>query len=360
VKRTLQAAYRRAYEGINTRLPGWAGGRFAAYSRPSSIVLLLTERCNARCVHCDIWKNRGREDSPDATQWKTLLSDLRRWLGPVQVTLTGGEALLRPFAIDLVRHGSSLGLFIELLSHGYWEDQTKIEQLALAAPGRVTISLDGLGEIHSVIRGRTGFFEKTHRTLQTLNRIRRERRLNLSILLKTVIMDQNLDSVCDIAHFAHERGLEVFYQPIEQNYNTSEDLRWFEHSPTWPKDPAHAIAVVEKLIALKRQGLPIANSAAQLEVMIPYFRDPESWQRLTQSHTAHRRRFMCAALAFVQIQANGDVRICARKPPVGNITQRPIRAIWRDRPHWWENGCCFEPHNEPTPSSLLPQEPGVE
>src|SRR5215467_3605025 len=142
---TLQTLnYRRFYEGINYRLRTFAGGRAANLCRPTSIALLMTERCNARCIHCDIWKNRGRENTPTLTEWKMVLNDLRRWLGPVHVVLTGGEALLNPDTVELVAYGSSIGLFIEILSHGFWEDQSRIERLALARPGRVTISFDGV------------------------------------------------------------------------------------------------------------------------------------------------------------------------------------------------------------------------
>jgi hypothetical protein len=55
--------YQRVYEGVNYRLRTFAGGAWAARCRPVSIALLLTEPCNVRCVHCDIWKNRGKEDS---------------------------------------------------------------------------------------------------------------------------------------------------------------------------------------------------------------------------------------------------------------------------------------------------------
>jgi MoaA/NifB/PqqE/SkfB family radical SAM enzyme len=340
--RSLDLIHKRLHEAVNYRLRTFAGGRWASSCRPTSIAVLLTERCNARCVHCDIWKNRGKEDSPAADQWKEFLSDLRCWLGPVQVILSGGEAILNPYAIDLVSYGSSLGLFIELLSHGFWEDQTKIERLALAKPARVTISLDGLGETHSRIRGREGFFEKTEKTIQTLRRMRREHQLDLSIRLKTVIMDQNLDDVCEIARFADREGLEIFYQPIEQNYNTLEDGRWFEHSDTWPKDTPKAIHTVERLRQLKLQGLPIANSFAQLEAMIPYFRDPASLRLATQSHSAHERQLLCSALTMLQVQSNGDVTICNAKAPVGNIKSKPIREIWETRPHWWESGCCLQ------------------
>src|ERR1041384_3837293 len=72
--------YRRVHEKINYRLRTFANGSFAAHCRPTSALFLLTELCNARCVHCDIWKNRGKEDSPSVEQWKQVLTDLRGWL----------------------------------------------------------------------------------------------------------------------------------------------------------------------------------------------------------------------------------------------------------------------------------------
>jgi MoaA/NifB/PqqE/SkfB family radical SAM enzyme len=72
-------------------------------------MFLLTERCNARCVHCDIWKNKGDEGSPTAAQWSRVLDDLRSWLGPVSIVFTGGEALLKPYALELAAHAASRG-----------------------------------------------------------------------------------------------------------------------------------------------------------------------------------------------------------------------------------------------------------
>ena len=239
-------------------------------------------------MHCDIWKNRGKEDLPTVDQWKTVLRDLRRWLGPVHVVLTGGEALLMPFATDLVAYGSSIGLLIEHLTHGYWLDQSRIERLALANPWRVTISLDGIGEVHDAVRRRDQFFDIVVTSIGTLKRVRAEKRFKYSIRLKTVIMEQNLDSVCEVARFARDGGLEAYYQPIVQNYNTVEDARWFEHNPTWPKDPTKAVAVVEQLIAMKRDGYPIANEVHDLEVMIPYFRDPNAMCVATRAHAARK------------------------------------------------------------------------
>jgi MoaA/NifB/PqqE/SkfB family radical SAM enzyme len=338
----LRELYWNLHVGANYRLRTFAGGRWASHCRPTSIVLLLTERCNARCVHCDIWKNRGKEDSPSLEQWQTVLSDLRAWLGPAQVTFTGGEALLKPYTIELVRHAHSLGLKLEVLTHGYWDDQSKIEQLALGRPSRLTVSLDGVGEKHNQVRGRPDFFEKTSRSIETFLRIRRERGLGYTVRLKNVLMSHNLDQAEAVASFGNRDGMEVFYQPVEQNYNTAEDPKWFEHSENWPRDPSVAVAVIGRLIALKRQGYRIANSYSQLEAMVPYFRNPGSMRVAVQSHSAHERRALCAALTMLQFQANGDVTVCYGMPPVGNIRNAPIRQIWERRPRFWESGCCLE------------------
>src|SRR6185369_7668973 len=96
-------AHWRIYEGVNYRLRTSLGGRLADRCRPVSIIILLTENCNAKCVHCDIWKNRYKEDTTKE-QWQTVFTDLRRWLGRVHVVISGGEALIKPFTTDLVKH----------------------------------------------------------------------------------------------------------------------------------------------------------------------------------------------------------------------------------------------------------------
>jgi MoaA/NifB/PqqE/SkfB family radical SAM enzyme len=334
---------RRVREVINWRLRTVVGGRWAGYCRPSSVVIVLSMRCNARCVHCDIWKNRGiEEDRPSLDQWKAFLTEVRSWLGPAHVVITGGEALLNPQTPQLLAHGTSIGLCMELLTHGYWQDQSKIEAAARAKPWRITLSVDGIGETHSLVRGRPEFWSKTSRSIATLSRLRQRERLGYAIRLKTVIMQQNLHDAGNVARFAAENGLEVFYQPVEQNYDTPEDLQWFKHSANWPSDSGKAVAVVQELIGLKAQGFPIRNSLAELEVMIPYFQNPATNQLTVQSHSAHEARTLCAALTTMQLEPNGDVGTCFRMPSVGNIKRASIREIWSNRPRRWEGGCCLE------------------
>jgi hypothetical protein len=102
------------------------------------------------------------------------------------------------------------------------------------------------------------------------------------------------------------------------------------------------VAAVSGLIELKRQGLPIVNSDAQLNAMIPYFRDPAASRVAVQSHIAHEQKPVCSALTLMQVLPNGDVLACYGMPPVGNIRNSSIREIWESRPRWWRSGCCLD------------------
>lgn len=293
-------------------------------------------------MHCNIWMNKGPEDFLSLDAWKACLSDLADWLGPVQVTLTGGEALLRSFTPELVAHGVSEGLAIELLTHGYWSDHDRLRQAALANPWRITFSLDAIGETHSKVRGRAKFWERSHASMQMLTALRADRRLDTIIRLKTVLMNDNMAEAANVARFAAKNGMEVFYQPVDRNYNSAEDPLWFTTAPTWPKDPELAAATVSELLRLKKEGFPIANSVAQLEIMIPYFRNPNSMQTAIYSQAAHEEESNCSALTTLQIHPNGDVRACASRAPFGSLREHSVRELWRQRPHYWAGGGCCQ------------------
>lgn len=117
---------------------------------------------------------------------------------------------------------------------------------------------------------------------------------------------------------------------------------WFEHSETWPDDALETVKVVRQLGELKKLGLPIVNSLEQLDVMIPYFLDPASSRVAIQSHSAHEPQLLCSAATTLQIQANGDVKVCTTRGAIGNFRSKSIREIWAARPHWWQEGCCLE------------------
>jgi Fe-coproporphyrin III synthase len=117
------------------------------------VTLLLTERCNSRCVSCDYWRH-GREDISLA-QVEKLLPSFKQ-LGTRIAVVSGGEPLLHPQWMPIAEALRGAGLQLWLLSSG----------LSLAkharAVGRlfqtVTVSLDGVDRpTYTAIRGLDAF-----------------------------------------------------------------------------------------------------------------------------------------------------------------------------------------------------------
>ena len=87
-------------------------------SKPTGAIAILTYRCNARCVHCYSY-DVPRMEELSTDQWFAALDELRSWLGPVFLSITGGEALLRKDALEIAGHAARLGFWVELLTNGW-------------------------------------------------------------------------------------------------------------------------------------------------------------------------------------------------------------------------------------------------
>ena len=111
---------------------------------PTWVCLMLTERCNSKCVHCDLWKCDASQEELTTEEWKATLEDLSRWLGPSIIVITGGEAFLRRDAMEIIGHACRLGLRPEILTNGLSTKRARCEELVKMQPFQITVSLAGV------------------------------------------------------------------------------------------------------------------------------------------------------------------------------------------------------------------------
>lgn len=270
---------------------------------------------------------------------KKLYRELRSWLGPCWLVITGGEALLRKDATELAAYASSLGFEVEFLTNGYMLEEAA-EGLAAAALGCVTISCDGSRrETLNMVRGREDFFERVMRGIESLVRCRRGRK-NFHIRLKTVVMKTNLAELSEIAMLADDWGVEVFYQPIEQNYAQTYNADWYRRSALWVDDSKKAKEALEELVHLKQQGLPISNPESNFIIMKDYFSYPDRLMRIVRNHAPDRESDIClSGVGYCEILPDGKMKICGEGPAIGDCRDTHPREVWRRRPTCWRDGC---------------------
>jgi MoaA/NifB/PqqE/SkfB family radical SAM enzyme len=190
--------------------------------RPFLLTVVVTHRCNSRCVMCNLWEEK-KSPMLSLDEYRHMF---RQPFPSVRVlTLTGGEPTLRgdlPEIFEIVRAACPKLEHVELASHGMNPErqlgmvETMLANAALK-PGRLRrfnlqISLDGVGDGHDKVRRIPNGFEKVCRTLDGVAKLR-ERFPMLSSKLSCVVMPQNLDQLEPLRAFAAERGLFIHFSP---------------------------------------------------------------------------------------------------------------------------------------------------
>jgi len=312
-------------------------------NKPTYICAKMTMRCNSHCLHCNIWNIDFGEDELSTNEWFRILKKLREWLGSFNMVFTGGEALLRSDMIDILTYAVNIGIQCELLSNSIMVDDSLAKDIVHTGISQFTTSFDGIkAETHDRVRGKVGFHDKTVDAVTALCAYRNKEKKPLRILLKTVISANNLLELTAIAQFSQEMGVEVLYQPIEQNYSEEPNANWYKHSPLWIHDTKRLTDEISNLQDLKRQGYPIGNSINDLSTIIRYFEYPDEMMTAVQNHDTQSSADTCgAAVGSFVISSNGDVRMCFRMEPIGNLRLLSPKEIWNKRKRCWVSGCDF-------------------
>ncbi len=144
----------------------WAKLHEEAWSQyfPLFCTIETTLLCNLKCVHC---YNFDRSESPKKELYQTLSWDVLEPLlydlytaGTLQVSFSGGEALLYPDLERAIRITTDLGMFARVKSNGVLLNENKIDQLIRAGAVGVDISLYGSSsKNHDSFTRKTGSFE---------------------------------------------------------------------------------------------------------------------------------------------------------------------------------------------------------
>jgi MoaA/NifB/PqqE/SkfB family radical SAM enzyme len=301
----------------------------------------LEQRCNLRCNHCGIWRNRSLTGGLSLHDRKVIIERLHLWAsGPLTINFLGGELLLLPDIDAIIGHCSQLGIRTSLTTNGTLIDVRAAERLAAAGLTFISVSIDSVApEIHDRTRGVRGAHERALDGLALLNALGAGRP---TIYVNSLIMRQNLNELVQLARWTDELKLAgITFQPIAPPHlfakHAARDLisrfcnvarldgllemvrqrdrRWYGHNELWP-DPAAAAAVIAALIELKQSGLPIRNTRTDLERFALYFRDPSRFFSTCE----------CTACEALTIADDGAMKHCLAEDSLGDARRDDIAA----------------------------------
>lgn len=172
-----------------------------------SLALEITKRCNLRCLHCYMSAGDGPEDELTIEEIKNLLRSAKE-LGMRSVSIGGGEPLMRPDYLDIIKYALSLDLLVALGTNGTLLDK-KIAEYLSELPIKVQISLDGARKkTHDSIRGE-GSFDSAVRGIDNLI----EKGMGIDIVIAFTPMSLNVSDVPELIDFALKKKIQVIQFP---------------------------------------------------------------------------------------------------------------------------------------------------
>ncbi|HEV3408803.1 MAG TPA: radical SAM protein, partial [Chthoniobacterales bacterium] len=107
--------------------------------KPVQCSLYVTDRCNLDCSYCTEYDNSVPH--PPLSELKMWIKKIRE-LGTMRIALVGGEPLLHPDILEIVRYCRELGFATSLTTNGFLLTRDKLRALEEAGLQVMQISVD--------------------------------------------------------------------------------------------------------------------------------------------------------------------------------------------------------------------------
>ena len=124
------------------------------YERPFILELELTWRCNLKCFHCYVEATESKKCKELTLDEVKEIIDDAVYLGTTELSLTGGEVLLREDLPEILAYGHEKKMGLRFVTNGSLLNESWLKRLAPYPIKLITVSLDAVdSKIHNEIRG---------------------------------------------------------------------------------------------------------------------------------------------------------------------------------------------------------------
>ena len=290
-----------------------------------------TLRCNAACRHCgsDCRVSAAQPDMPLA-DFLRVIDSITPHVDPhrVMVTLTGGEALVRP---DIAQCGQALyerGYPWALVSNGLLLTHDRLSSLVDAGLRSVAISLDGFEEAHNWLRGNPLSFRGAVRAISLLAKTQ-----GVVWDVVTCVNQKNFGDLPTFKDFLVQLGVSRW------RIFTIFPVGRAAQSPELQIDNRQFTALLDFIRACRREGQLRVNFAC------------EGFLGNYEGEVRDHLFFCNAGINTASILADGSISAC---PSIranyhqGNIYKDDFMTVWnngfrvyRDR-EWARQGACAD------------------
>jgi MoaA/NifB/PqqE/SkfB family radical SAM enzyme len=285
----------------------WRGGRlltgFVA-GRPIHCIVQVSNRCNLTCGFCSFWERPAHpKDEMTLADFETISAKLAE-AGSMVVSIEGGEPLLRPDIVGIVRAFARYHHPI-LFTNGWRVTEPLARELWAAGLSEIGVSIDYASpERHDTHRGKPGTFAAALTALDVLAATAPHGRRQVTVM--TVVMHDNVGELEALLQLS--QGKQVNHQcTLISTGGGGRHAR-----AQWVPEAG----VGAQLLDLKRRYPHFVSFTGYLEGIDPYL----GGDVRTPCHAGER---------FLNVDHLGDVSPCIEKLELraGNLRRDPWSVI---------------------------------
>lgn len=171
---------------------------------PTNVSWTISNNCNLGCKFC--YANSYFKNKDECISNLLIIADKLKEIGIFNITLTGGEPLLRNDIFDLISKLKKMGLSVNLNTNGTLINKEIASLLKSTGVGRVRISLDtDVEQVHDTLRGVKGSFNKSISAIKHLIGV------GLNVDVATIPMKRNKNRLKYMADFLNELRISTWH-----------------------------------------------------------------------------------------------------------------------------------------------------
>ena len=290
--------------------------------QPAYVVWELTLRCDHACTHCGSRASSARKDELSTAEALEVAVELAQ-AGAREVVLIGGEAYLHEGFLEIAAKLRDLGVQVVMTTGGRGIDETLARKLADAGIGRVSVSLDGVGETHDLMRNLRGSFESGLRALRHL------RAAGVKVSSNTNVNRLNRGDLEQLYAILLAEGVTSWQIQLTTPLGRAADR------PQMVLQPYDLLELMPRIARLKERGFQDGLLISPGN-NLGYFGPEEGLLRSLGAGDQDHFQGCQAGRFVLGIESHGDVKGCPSLQSThyvgGNLRQKSLDEIWNEAP----------------------------
>ena len=309
----------------------WKKGNFV----PLHVDLLVSSRCNLKCVMCNVWPLAEKDSSItqreiEITEYENLVDELSS-LGTRSLCISGGEPLLRKDVFSIIKKAKEKNLFVELITNGTLITNEIAQKLLASDLDLVTVSIDApVAKMHDQIRGAKGLWERSTKGLRTLYDMRKRTKSQKPRLAIDYVFNKiNCRLIPEMIDLKRSIGFdEIHLLPIIGRTSTAKELFLELDDLIWLKKNLKLISHKMKMQNLPTSRLtPISSICDDMENAV---KGKYKILNVNLSKTAKKEISCFAPWIQATIDPFGNVYPCCYACTFQNSSEDLTHTCWGD------------------------------